>query len=259
MNPIDDVLEEKQKLAARRQQKDVQLWETWKSQPSKQNLVPLLNQFEGDIGRRISQWKAKSVSKAAIEADLRKNAIDAFKTYDPNRGTSLKTHVGIRLKRSLRFNARYQNAAYIPEDKASLIGPIQQAKGILFQEQGDEPTNRQIASFLKNNLSMIPKKARTKITPTLVKQVQEAQIRDIPEAGFESDPTPRVLPKERQILAYLRPSLKPDEQTVFDYMYGKQGKPVVTSTGQIAKKIGKSASQVSRLKRRIEAKFKSYL
>lgn len=259
MNPIDDVLTEKKKLAAARQQKDVKLWEAWRKKPTKRNLSPLLGQFEGDIGSRVSRWKSPNVSKAAFEADLRKNAIQAFQSYDPNRGASLRTHVGIRLKRSQRFNSKFQNIAYIPEDKAALISPIQQAVGILFQEHEKEPTTRQIASYLKANPSMLPKKSRGKVTSSLVKQVQDAQIRDIPEAGFESDPTPKVLPKERQILAYLRPSLKPDEQTVFDYMYGKRGKPHITSTGQIATKIGKSPSQVSRLKRRIEKKFKSYL
>ena len=97
------------------------------------------------------------------------------------------------------------------------------------------------------------------MTPKLVSQVEKYQIRDIPSAGFESDPTPSISPYETQLVSSLRTALTPAEAIIYDYMFGRGGKPKVESTGQIAKRIGKSDSHVSRIKKRIEAKYKSYI
>ena len=64
---------------------------------------------------------------------------------------------------------------------------------------------------------------------------------------------------EQEVLDMLPAALKGDEKTVYDYMYGQNGKPQVNSTGDIARRMGKSDSQISRLKRRIETTYKKYL
>ena len=259
-NPLEEYGDSKVKQAATRDASDMSAYNTWKAKPTTKNMGTLMKRFNPMIGQRVSVWKSPGVNEAAFRADLKKNAINAFETFDPTRGAQLRTHVGNRLKRSQRFNARYQNLAYIPEEKAALITPIGKATEILQGDLGKQPTNRQIATYLSRNEHMLPKRVRGKMNAVLVKTVQDYQIKDIPGSGFESDPVPKAISIERETLELLRPALgTEDEKTVFDFMYGKHGKPQVTSTGQIATRMGKSPSQVSRLKKRIELTYRKYM
>lgn len=257
-NPVDDYLAIK-KTAAERDSEDLHHFNTWKQNPTKANLNALVSRFEPDINRGAHSWKAPAVPVAAFKADLKKNAINAFETYDPDKGASLRTHVTNMLRRSQRFNAKYQNVAFIPEEKAALITPIKKARELLFDELGKQPTHGQIATYLNNQPELLPKRTQGKITAGLIKTVDKYQIKDIPGGAFESDPTPRMMSYHSETLELLRPSLKPDEQVVYDFMFGKNGKPKIESTGEIARRIGRSPSQVSRLKKRIEATYKKYL
>lgn len=259
-DPIDEYLDADEKRAEARNASDMEAWQTWKKEPTKQNTSALLRRFNPMVNQRVNMWKAPAVDEAAFRADLKRHALTAFETFDPSRGAQLKTHVGNLLRRSQRFNAKYQNVAFIPEEKASLITPIQQAHDALFQEQGSTPTDEQVAKYLSQNEDMLPKRVRGKMNAQLVSTVRQYQIRDIPGSAFESDPSPKSMSFERETLDVLRPALgSDDERVVYDYMFGKNGKPQIESTGDIARRMGKSPSQISRLKKRIEATYKKYV
>jgi DNA-directed RNA polymerase specialized sigma subunit len=259
-NPLDDYLDADEKRAEARNASDMEAWQTWKSDPNKQNTSTLMRRFNPMFNQRVNMWKAPAVDEAAFRADLKRHALKAFESFDPDRGAQLRTHVGNMLRRSQRFNSKYQNVAFIPEEKAALITPIQQAHDTLFQEQGSTPTDEDIAQYLSRNEDMLPKRVRGKMTPQLVSTVKQYQIRDIPGSAFESDPTPKAMSFERETIDVLRPALgTDDERTVYDYLLGKNGKPQVESTGEIARRMGKSPSQISRLKKRIEATYKKYV
>jgi len=259
-DPLDEYFEDKEKLADDRDSLDMEAYKTWKADPNKQTTSALLKRFNSMISQRVSMWKAPAVDEAAFKADLKRHALTAFETFDPNRGAQLRTHVGNLIRRSQRFNARYQNVAFIPEEKSALITPIQQAHDYLFQEHGKAPTHAEIADYLSDNPDMLPKRVRDKMTPQLVQTVQQYQIRDIPGSSFESEPSKKSISFERETIDVLRPALKTDdERDVYDYLFGKNGKPKVESTGDIARRMGKSPSQISRLKKRIEATYKKYV
>lgn len=257
-DPVDEYLEAKT-ASADRNAKDMHVFQQWKSKPTKQNLSTLLRHFEPVLNAKATAWKAPAVPAAAFKADLQKNAITAFETFDPNQGAMLRTHLQNMLKRSHRFNAKFQNMAFIPEEKNALIGPIKQARDFLHQELGTPPSHNEIATYLNQNPDMLPKRVRGNVTPKLIKTVDDYQIADIPGASFESDPSAKSMSYEQETLDLLRPALKGDEKTVYDYMYGQNGKPKISSTGEIATRMGKSPSQISRIKRRIEATYKKYL
>lgn len=245
-DPVDSYLDERQKRASTKQHEDIQLWQTWKKTPKPQTLEPLLKRFDPMFGQRVRMWRAPNVQESAFRAHLTGQAIKAFESYDPNRGASLNTHVANRLKKSLRFVHQTQNLAYIPEAKVSLIGPINSAEDELSEQLGRDPTHAEIASHLG-------------LSAKQVKEVRQAQIKDVIGTTFETDPVPRVSPREQEVLSLLRPSLKRDEQKVFDHVFGYGGKMKIESTTELAKKLGKSPSQVSRLKTGIIDKYKRYV
>jgi DNA-directed RNA polymerase specialized sigma subunit len=251
-NPVDEALDAKEKVAAQRRAKDTQMWQQWKADPTPDTLRPLMKRFEPILRSKVQMWKAPGVNEAAMKANLRIHAMDALKTFDPTKA-GLRTHLENRLKKSMRFNVQQQNLAYIPEAKAGRIGDIQQATDALTEDLGRPPTPMEISNFLNPNLS-----ARQQLTPKRVQQIQQAQIGDVIGSSFESDPVPKAISREREVVGLLRPALSADQQAVYDHLYGLNGKQKTTSTTQLAKLLGKSPSQVSRLRTAILGKFKEF-
>lgn len=261
-NPVDEYFEMKSKEAADRDALDMAAYQQWQQDPNRRNLNVVLKRFKPEIDKRVGYWKAEAVNEAAFKADLKKNVIKGIQTYDPTRlgsggrPASLRTHVNNMMRRSQRFNVTHQNIAKIPEDKVALITPIQQAQDFLSQQQDMSPSHRDIAGYLNKNPNMVPvARMRGKITPNLVRTVQQYQIKDIGESQFESDPVPQASSFERETLRLLRHVLPQADKDVYDYLYGSGGKPQVKSTGEIARRLGRSASSVSRAKARIRAEF----
>lgn len=245
-NPVDDYLEAKLEKRSARDEKHLELWQQWKAEPTPQKLQPLLRQLEPTFNTAIRNWKAPNVNETAFKAEIQTHAIKALENYDPSRGASIVTHVTGRIQKAKRFNTRAQNMAYIPEEKAKYIGQIDSARDELMDELGREPTHHEIAGIVN-----IPAKR--------VKEIQGLRFADIKGSAFQSDPQGHTGSRDREVIALLRQELKGDEQTVYDYVYGQNGKPKTESTGEIARRMGMSASQVSRIKNRIAAAYKKYV
>ena len=251
-NPLDDYEDDKVKQAARRTAHETELHNKWKKKPTARNLKPLLAAFKPDLDTKVRLWKAPTVNEAAFRADLTTHAIKSFHSYNPDKGASLKTHLNNGLKRSMRYNAQNQNMSSISEGNTARIGPINRAVGELTEDLGRTPTHMEISKFI-NRTPGVPN-----ITTKQVKAVQTQQRRDVYSSQFASDPALTASMREQEILPLLRPALNADAQRVFDLVYGVGVKKRLTSTSQIAKKLGKSPSQVSRMKGHIASEYKKY-
>jgi DNA-directed RNA polymerase specialized sigma subunit len=251
-NPLESYTEEREKRAAEQRAQDTELWHQWKQDPTPNTLEPLLKRFDNVIGQRVSMWKAPNVSESALRANLHGLAIKAFETYDPNKA-ALNTHLQNTLRRGLRFTRKNQNLAYIPEAKVERIGPIDRAVDELTEELGRPPSPAEISSHMNQSL---PQGKR--LTSGKVQEIQGQRRSDLFESGSEFDPVSFSSPREQEVLSLLRPSLSQDHQQVFDHLYGLNGKARITSTGEIAQRLGKSPSQVSRVKKHIEGLYRRY-
>lgn len=257
-DPVDDALDYKQKEAAARNQKDLELRQNWIEGGKKpEDLKPLLQRYNPLFTRKTKEWKAPAVNPAAFKAELQKHFINALEDYDPNRGAALNTYVQQRLMKSQRFNTRYQNVAYIPEGKTRLIGPIQVAQGELTEELGRPPNSMELSERINTNMTV-----GKPVTPKKIESVLSSIRKDIPESVFESDPLGSAGSREQDVLGMMKknPSLyfTPEEAKVFEHVYGVN-RQQVNSTGQLANLLGTSPSKVSRLKTSIGEKIKKHL
>jgi DNA-directed RNA polymerase specialized sigma subunit len=255
LNPLDDALTAKVKLGQQRKADDHALWQQWKASPTPDNMHPLVQRFEPVFQQKMTEFKAPNVNPAAFKARAKTLAIEAFHTYDPDRGASLNTWMHHKLEKLKRFNTQHQNMAYLPEAKAGHIGRIQSAQEELLDDLGRPATSHEIANYLNPNLSK-----RQQLKPHVIDQILlAAGQKDVIGSDFESDPTPRATTREREVIGLLRPALNTDQQQVFDHLYGMNNKPKITSTNALAKALGKSPSQVSRLRTAILNKYNEYL
>ena len=255
-DPVEDYLDqfsESGKTAAqKRDEEDLQAWQTWRQNPNAKTMAPILNRMEPVFNSAVRSFKAPNVNEAAFRGFLQQQAIRAAQTFDPTRGASFRTHATNLMQKAKRFNAQLQNAAYIPEEKVRFIGPIDAAVDHLTDELGREPTHSEVAK----QVSMQP---RFRISAKRVGEIQGLRRKDILGSSFESDPLGHTGSRDREIIALLRPSLKTeDERTVYDYTYGMNGKPKITSTNELASRMGKNPSQIARIKSRIIEEYNKY-
>lgn len=256
VNPVDEALSAQEKLAEKRRAEDLQLWQSWRQQPSQQTLNPLMRRFEPVFRAKVNQYKAPNVNTSAFRANLKLHAVNALETYDPTKA-ALRTHVENQLRKSMRFNAQNQNMAYIPEGQTGYIGPIDRARDELMGEIGGEPSHTQIAKFVNQRPDLLG--GKRPLSGKTVARIQGSRRKDIIGSTLEGDSTPYAASRNEQVLGLLRPTLKPQEQQVFDHLYGMNGMPQVDRTGALAKELGMSPSQIARIKSRIATSYKKYL
>jgi DNA-directed RNA polymerase specialized sigma subunit len=260
-DPVSNYFQLKEAAKVDRKAKEIQLWRHWKDNGEKpEHLQPLLKLYDPIVVQKTRMWKAKTVPEAAFKAELQTHIIKAFKNYDPNRGAALNTHVESRLHKAKRYNNRYQNLMYIPEGQSGKIGTLNKAKEKLQEELGREPSIEEIA----HHTGMAAKRVKT---------IMDAQQFTVPmgrSAGEEScdygsgaeTTAHQFQDAEIAIAQNILPTLfpgKPDIHQLFHYTFGTDGHPKISSTSVLAKKMGKSLSQISRMKTHMGMVLKSHM
>lgn len=247
-NPAQEFLALQAKEASLRATDDLGLWQHWNDNGQKpEHLQPLLKKYEPLFTRKANEWKAPAVSQSAFKAELKKHFIDALKSYDPNMGTALNTHVQYRLQKAKRYNAKYQNVGYIPEGQAEHIGDIQSAQNELTEDLGRAPTPAEIGTHLG-------------LPETKVKGILKSLRNDIPSSRFESDPTEIGTAREHDVIRLMGHSptdyFTAEEAKVFNHIFGINGHKKITDTTTLASTIGVSQPKISRLKTGIANKIR---
>lgn len=243
--PVDAFLQTKEAALEQKRQWEAGQLQLWKQTKDPQHLEPLIKSYEPVIAQKVRQYKAPSVNEAAFRGVLTTHLIHAFESFDASRGAQLSTHVENRLKKAQRFNTRHQNFAYIPEAQASHIGKINRATNELAEQFGRDPTHLEVADHLG-------------LAPKLVSKIINAQRKDVRASSFESDPTEVEMHRDQEVLDLLPYNLTPEENSVFNHIFGRNGVARTDSTNVIAQKMNKSPSQISRLRTSILQKYKKY-
>ncbi len=243
--PIEDFLLTKEAELKKKREEEIGQLNLWKQTKQPEHLQPLLRAYEPVISQKMRQYKAPSIPDSAFKAELTKHLIGAFDSFDPNRGAQLNTHVVNRLRQAMRYNARFQNVAYIPEGQIAQIAPIQKAQNELTEQFGRDPTVDEIADHMGR-------------TPKFVNRVLTSQRRDIPASMFETDPAETGLARDEEVLSLLPHSLNPQENQVFSHLYGDKKHLHPGSMGGLAKQLGMSNSQLARVHTSILKKYKEY-
>ena len=252
-NPLEAYAHEKNAAQAKRKENEVALWRRWMDNGQKpEHLEPLLKAYAPIFAQKMRAYRAPSTGpESAFKGEIEKHFIAALKSYDPTRGAAINTHVEQRLKKVMRYNNRYQNLAYIPEGQSKYIGKLQKAQTELKEELGREPTHKEIADHLG-----MPVKTVTTVFKSVRKDSPMSHGGGPDMDGFNYDVggegNARGFEDQQIALAStILPTIfpgKPDLHLVFDHVFGTNGKKQVQSTGALAKILGKSEPQVSRLK-----------
>ena len=126
---------------------DDELYRTWKRTGMPNDLEALVKNLEpliySEVGRR-----AGTLSRDLLAIQAKKLAVEAIKSYNPNVGVKISTHVTNQLQKLSRVNYAHQNAARIPEHSMLQFHSVNIATEDFKADNGREPSTEELADAM---------------------------------------------------------------------------------------------------------------
>lgn len=225
--------------ALSRKDQDLALWKAWKRNPSDMNTSALLKQMNPLIQRETNKWSG-TLARPLLETEGKRLALEAFKTYDPNRGAALSTHVVNRLQKMSRMSYSHQNVARLPENKMLQFHTYHVGHAQLQDNFGRTPTTDEMADHLGWTLPQVNKFNVQTGRQELVESVGVENIgRNLAQVEASD-----------HLIDFVHHDLPPVQKSMFEHLTGYQGAERLNNK-QIQKKLKLTQGQYSYQKRKL--------
>jgi len=226
-----------------RYEDDLNTWKRWNNTGKGHELEKLLNSMNPMIQKTVNKYSAAPIPRSAIEAEAKKQAITAFKTYDPNKA-QLNTYVGNYLQKVFRFVANNQNIARIPEHRVQKIQTYKNVYESLRAERSREPTILELSDELH-------------WSPNEVGRLQDELRKDLSLGESFSQAQSHDFNRTSETLNFAYYSMTDEEQLIYDYLTGSNGKQKL-SIPQTASKLNMDENEVIKSRNKIVDLIKNY-
>lgn len=222
-------------------EKDIELWEAYKRFPGPATLAPLMRQLDPVIQNEVNKW-AGAIARPVLEAKGKALALEAIKSYDPNAGAALATHVTNRLLKLSRTVYSHQDAVRIPEHKKLKVNAYFGAVKELRTEFGREPTSIEVADHMA-------------WSPGLVSQIEAAIAPELIEsedmgAGLFETQSMWAPNSDDGLVELIYFDLDPTDKLIFEHSTGYSGRPILSNPDLMAK-TGLTQGQLSYRKKKL--------
>ena len=233
---------------------DLDLFNKWKKTQDKKDFQNLYNHMKEDI-KRASQRAAigSNIPESAHRIWAAQSFYDSLNTFDPTKGAALKTHVyGAVQNKAKRLNYAYQNLGSMPEDRAMQVGLYQTTRSNLANRLNREPSAQEMADEMGMGIKSVERIGK-EVRKDLALVDGLAQ-----KVTFETN-------RDEEILDYTYYDLNPQQQVIFEYLYGRNGKPALVTKNNrpdynaIANATLLSQSKIRQEVKKIEKRFEKNL
>lgn len=220
--------------------RDHELWQTWKKNPTDANASALLTQVQPLIHREVSKWD-QTLARPLLETEGKRLAMQAFHSYDPNKGAALGTHVVNQLQRMSRLAYANQNVARLPENKMLWFHSYHKAHAHLADEHGRPPTTDELADHLGWSINRVEEFRRSIGRRELL---ESGGAEESGGAGLhEAD-------RQEHLVDFIHHDLPAPQKAIFEHLTGYGGAEQL-SNQQIQKKLNLTQGQYSYLKAKL--------
>lgn len=218
---------------------DLELWKTYHQSPTPANLDKLLKRFEGVINNQVNKWSGP-VSRDILLNDARLLAAKAFKSYNPNSGASLATHLTNQLLPLSRTVYTYQNTLRISENISQKIHTYNSTRDELKLTLGREPTTDE----LHNELGW---------SAADINRIKDYNHKDLLESGPEVSSSfwGEQNDEDDMILGGIYFELTPQEKQLFEDITGYNGVKQLDNNA-LCKKYNYTIGQLSYAKNKLK-------
>lgn len=227
-----------------RESKDLQLWNNWNTTKKSSDLSKLYKNINPLIHHNINPLKG-AISDTVLMAEAKLNAMKAFKSFDPNKGIKLSTHVTNHLKKTNRIVYNNMELLKVPEQRRIKFKNYEATHTNLEEELGRPPSMDELSTSLGWSRSEV---ARHKSESWKELSASNPNVSD---AGFHDD-------ANNTIVSYVYNDLTPKYQTIFEMTTGYGGKREIGNQ-DIMKKLKISQGQLSYAKTKIKKSFQKAL
>jgi DNA-directed RNA polymerase specialized sigma subunit len=204
----------------------------------------LLQEHKDIIDHHVKKWSG-ILPDVIIQKHANAYALDAFKTFDPNKGASLNTHMYNHLSKLSRLNYENQNVVKIPEHQILQIRNFNDTVAHLKDKFNREPTYEEIADHMVIPVAHVKKIALNSGRKDFT---YDSDHEDIQQGDIEANPQTLYLQD-----TFSR--LPKDQQQQFQDLTGYNGATVLKPS-EFGKKYKMKPYEVSRVKTSLAKRFK---
>lgn len=212
-----------------------QSYEHWAQNRTQDNLRRVVSAAEPVINTAVTSFAG---GDPALRARAKALAVKAIKSYDPARGTQLKTHLMIRLQPLQRYYLKRVTPIATPERVQLDHFRLRQAEEAFKQTKGREASDDELTEL-------------TGLTPRRIAHVRKLSRGVLAEAQLDSrDGTGTNLPGTQQVtpediwIEYVHHDLDPIDKKILEWKTGLYGKERL-GTSAIARRLNITPSAVS--------------
>ena len=207
---------------------------TWTQDPTPENLATAVRAFEPTINSEIQRY---SGSKPLLRSKAKVLTVKALKTYDPAKGTQLRSWVITQLQPLSRYGQGFRpvKQSELAIRQAAELNTI---RGKLTDTLNREPTITELAD-------------ESGLSPKRIKLLQERVKPTVSEQAFMSPETGTMqLPgiEDKSSISFamdaVYESLSDRDRAIFDWKIGAHGKDRVANQ-EIAKRLGLTPAFIS--------------
>lgn len=234
-------------MSSERAALDLDLWRSWdRGGRTPELMEPLLDQFTPLLESQVRRYVGHvNIPDSALRAEFEDQFAKAARSFDPNRGVQLSTHVVNHLRGARRFVVQHQNMGRIPEHQINKIHQLTSAVHELQDELGRVPDHYALAS-------------RLNWSPTQIKRLRSGLRKDLLSSQFQAS-VGVLTPSRWETLKMLLPAeLGERQKFVFKHTVGLPGAPILRAQ-EIARRLKVSPATVSKDRADIAKKLERYL
>lgn len=224
------------------------LWVEWKGSQDPNKMFQLMHSYQPLIHSTTNRYRAAGLPRSVLNAEGQRLAIDAIKTYDPKRGASLNTHIYNNLRNVNRLVYKNIQVGKIPEVRGMKIATYRNLKSNMEDRLGREPAIDEMADELGWSVAEADRMERE-----LRVELTAAKIEGAPFYGQATTHANREL----ELMRYLYHELSGPDKVIFEHIFGYGGKSILTNK-EIAQKLHTNEMAITRAKRRLSSKIRSY-
>jgi DNA-directed RNA polymerase specialized sigma subunit len=212
-------------------------YEKWLQAETPESTAALLTAAKPTIDSAV---QAYGRGNPALRTKAKVLALGAFRSYDPNKGTKLRTHLMTQMQPLIRHARGFENIARIPERVSADLYLSNQAKKEFMDKHRRDPTDRELADatgLSTRRIAHVRGFARGDIAESGLKEMDEGENSIMYPGVAKPDPA--------QIwLEFVHHDSSPIDRQILEWKTGYNGAKILSTT-EIAKKLGMTPGAVS--------------
>lgn len=247
----DQKSKDKYKRYRGRRDKEIELWYKWKESGDSATLSQLVKSLDPLIereARRRAAGLGGSMPLSSVKAELRRNAVQAIKSYNPDKGAKLQTHIYNNFMRSTDYITTRRNLKYFPRKELEKYQTYQNRRQEFIQEYGGEPSIKDMQKMLpKYDTGTLKRLSHTSGPEMFTHMGQDGALSSDPNEGLDFD-------EARASYLLMKATMTPAEVKVGDLLYPANNGAQKT-VPQISRHLGMSEQMVYKTKTSLEKKM----